>query len=46
MEMMYFAGMTHEEAAEVLQISRATVQREARLAKAWLYGELQRRPIE
>lgn len=39
-EMMYFAGMTHEEVAEVLNISRATVQREARMAKAWLYGEL------
>ena len=45
-EMMYFAGMTHDEAADVLEISRATVQREARLAKAWLYSELQRRPME
>jgi len=42
-EMMYFGGMTHEETAEVLQISRATVQREARMAKAWLFGELQGR---
>jgi RNA polymerase sigma factor (TIGR02999 family) len=40
-EMMYFGGMSHDETAEVLGISRATVQREARLAKAWLYNELQ-----
>jgi len=39
-EMMYFGGMTHEETAEVLGISRATVQREAKFAKAWLYGQL------
>jgi len=45
-EMMYFGGMTHEEAAEVLGISRATVQREARLAKVWLYSELQGRQPE
>jgi DNA-directed RNA polymerase specialized sigma subunit len=36
----YFGGLTLEETAEVLGISRATVIREWRLAKAWLYGEL------
>ena len=46
-EMMYFGGMTHDETAEVLRMSRATVQREARLAKAWLYSELQQtRPVQ
>lgn len=39
-EMMYFGGMSHEETAEVLGISRATVQREAKFAKSWLYGRL------
>lgn len=39
-ELKYFGGMTLEETAEVLGISRATVIREWRMAKAWLYGEL------
>jgi RNA polymerase sigma-70 factor (ECF subfamily) len=39
-EMLYFGGANHDETAEVLGISRATVQREARLAKVWLYNQL------
>ena len=39
-ELRYFGGLTLEETAEVLGVSRATVIREWRLAKAWLYGEL------
>lgn len=39
-ELRYFGGMTLEETAEVQGISRATVIREWRMAKAWLYGEL------
>lgn len=39
-ELKYFGGMTLEETAEVLGISRATVIREWQMAKAWLYGEL------
>jgi len=39
-ELKYFGGMTLEETAEVLGISRATVIREWRMAKAWLYSEL------
>ncbi|MGH9841284.1 MAG: sigma-70 family RNA polymerase sigma factor [Blastocatellia bacterium] len=39
-ELKYFGGMTLEETAEVLGISRATVIREWKMAKAWLYGEL------
>lgn len=36
----YFGGMTYEETAEALTISSATVDRELRLAKAWLANEL------
>jgi RNA polymerase sigma factor (TIGR02999 family) len=41
-ELKYFGGMTLEETAEVLGVSRATVIREWRMAKAWLYGELKK----
>jgi RNA polymerase sigma factor (TIGR02999 family) len=41
-ELRYFGGLTLEETAEVLGVSRATVIREWRMAKAWLYGELKR----
>ncbi|MFV1998514.1 MAG: sigma-70 family RNA polymerase sigma factor [Acidiferrobacterales bacterium] len=40
-ELHYFGGFTYEEIADVVGISAATVDRELRLAKAWLYGELQ-----
>jgi RNA polymerase sigma factor (TIGR02999 family) len=39
-ELMFFGGMTHEEIAAVLKISDKTVQRELRVAKAWLHREL------
>ncbi len=39
-EMRYFAGRTIEETAEHLDISSATVVREWRIARAWLYREL------
>src|SRR5262249_624705 len=39
-ELKYFGGMTLEQTAEVLGVSRAKVIREWRMAKAWLYGEL------
>ena len=39
-EMRYFAGLTIEETAEVLEISDATVKREWSLARAWLRREL------
>ena len=35
-ELKYFAGLTIAETAEVLAISSATVERDLRLAKAWL----------
>jgi RNA polymerase sigma factor (TIGR02999 family) len=39
-ELRYFGGLTQEETAAVLGISRPTVVREWRTAKAWLYSEL------
>tara|TARA_R110002096_G_scaffold46132_3_gene123225 strand:- start:1184 stop:1741 length:558 start_codon:yes stop_codon:yes gene_type:complete len=36
----YFGGMTFKETAEALEISPATVDRDLRLAKAWLVNEL------
>lgn len=39
-DLLYFGGMTYDEAASVLQISPATVHRDLRLARAWLYREL------
>lgn len=39
-ELVYFGGMNQAEAAEALQISEATVQRDLRMAKAWLYRAL------
>ncbi len=39
-EMLFFGGLTYDEAAAALKISPATVHRELTLAKAWLYREL------
>jgi RNA polymerase sigma factor (TIGR02999 family) len=39
-ELTYFGGLSYDDAAEALSISPATVHRELRLAKAWLYHEL------
>lgn len=39
-ELRYIGGLNIEETAEVLGISPATVQREWRAAKAWLYREI------
>ena len=39
-ELLYFGGLTYDEAAVALGISAATVHRELRLARAWLYTEL------
>ena len=40
-EMRFFAGLTVEETAHVIGRSPRTVKREWRLAKAWLFRELQ-----
>lgn len=39
-ELRYFAGLTEEETAEVLGLSRATVQRHWYAARAWLFNRL------
>jgi RNA polymerase sigma factor (TIGR02999 family) len=39
-ELLFFGGLTYDEAAAALSISAATVHRELRLAKAWLHREL------
>jgi len=39
-ELRFFAGLTDEEAAEVLGVSTRTVERHWRLARAWLRREL------
>jgi len=39
-ELRFFSGMSEQETGEVLGISSRTVKRDWRLAKAWLYNEL------
>lgn len=39
-ELRYFSGLSLEETAEALKISRTTVAQDWALAKAWLYREL------
>ena len=39
-DLKFFAGMTTEEIAEVLQLSHATVEREWSFARAWLYDQV------
>ena len=41
-ELRFFGGLTLDETAEVLHISPATVGREWRMAKAWLFAEIGR----
>jgi RNA polymerase sigma factor (TIGR02999 family) len=43
-ELHYFGGLTYDEIAEALGISAATVDRDLRFAKAWLYRELKESP--
>jgi RNA polymerase sigma factor (TIGR02999 family) len=39
-ELRYFGGLSIEETAQVLGVSPATVKRDWRMARAWLYREL------
>jgi RNA polymerase sigma factor (TIGR02999 family) len=39
-ELRFFGGLSIEETAEVLKVSRVTVERDWKLAKAWLVQEL------
>ena len=41
-ELRFFSGLTVEETAEVMGISKATVKRDWSMAKAWLHRELSR----
>ena len=39
-ELHYFGGLTYQELAETLKVSEATVDRELRLAKAWILKQI------
>jgi RNA polymerase sigma factor (TIGR02999 family) len=39
-EMRFFMGLSHEEIAEVLEVSVTTVKRDWKMARLWLYREL------
>jgi RNA polymerase sigma-70 factor, ECF subfamily len=39
-ELRYFGGLNNKEASEILKVSEATIERDWRFAKAWLYREL------
>jgi RNA polymerase sigma factor (TIGR02999 family) len=39
-ELRYFGGLTEPEVAELLDVSRSTVTREWRVARAWLYRRI------
>jgi RNA polymerase sigma-70 factor (ECF subfamily) len=41
-ELRFFTGLSVEETAEVLGVSAPTVKRQWRMAKAWLYGQVQK----
>jgi len=43
-ELRFFAGLSIEETAEVMQLSPATIKREWNSARAWLFRELSRNP--
>jgi DNA-directed RNA polymerase specialized sigma24 family protein len=39
-ELRYFLGCTAEETASLMQVSKATVDRELRFVKSWLYRRI------
>jgi RNA polymerase sigma factor (TIGR02999 family) len=39
-ELHYFGGLTYDEIAQALGVSAATVERDLRFAKAWMYREI------
>ena len=41
-ELRFFGGLSHEEAADVMGISHAAAKREWSLAKAWLFRRLRK----
>lgn len=42
LELHFFGGLTYPEIAEALGVSEATVDRDLRFAKAWVFNELKR----
>jgi len=44
-ELRFFLGCTNEETAELLEVSRATVDRDLEFAKTWLYRRLTQPPL-
>jgi RNA polymerase sigma-70 factor (ECF subfamily) len=45
-ELHYFGGLTYQETASALDVSEATVDRDLRMARAWLATEMARGPDE
>jgi RNA polymerase sigma factor (TIGR02999 family) len=45
-ELRYFAGLTNDEVAEVLEVSVATVERDWHAARLWLRRQLDRSPLD
>lgn len=45
-EMRYFGGLTHDEAADVLGVDSRTVKRDWEVARAWLYLRLKQTPMK
>lgn len=46
-ELHYFGGLTYQELAETLKVSAATIDRDLRLAKAWILSQIRpQRPHE
>jgi RNA polymerase sigma factor (sigma-70 family) len=43
-ELRYFGGLSEQEVADVLGMSRSTVTREWQAARAWLFRRLTMRP--
>ncbi len=44
LELRFFLGCTNEETAQLLDVSRATIDRDLEFSKAWLYQRLTRQP--
>jgi ECF sigma factor. len=45
-ELRFFGGLSLEEAADVLELSLATVERDWQFARAWLFDALSVRPAD
>jgi len=44
LELRFFLGCTNEETAQLLDVSRATIDRDLEFAKTWLYRRLSAPP--